>query len=427
VLLDDDNNVIGTTGVVADITDRKQQEFERDRCRRLLDSILQDDRLLNPEVPGDEIPRLAAAMATELLECAFATYWTQDGPALVAGEGGPTTAGTKLSLDEHPEMQQTLQRKQIYRPTKADELSDDRIFVPVTVGGELVGVLDLQCEESELQRDETLRMVAARLSDQLGGALALYQHRQIQLRVHELSERLQQGLVPTLQVRTDAVQAASWYRPGEHRMIVGGDFVDVMVRDDRSLAFVIGDVSGHGPEAAALGATMRGAWAGLAVSGADPRDWVSGLHALVAKVAAPGTFVTALVGVVSASGDRIQLTNAGHPAPLFFDDNGTHTPDGGGTALGLVDEPADPFDLEISPTGNWRLLLYTDGLIEGRCNPDSADRLGAEALAAHALQETALRIPLHPWLDDLANLAVTRNGGPLPDDVAMLGLGSPDV
>jgi len=427
VLRDEGGNVVGTTGVVSDITDRKQQEFERERSRILLDRILQDDRLLNPDAEGEQIPKLATVMATELLECGFATYWTLDGPALIAGDGGPTAAGTKLSLDEHPDLQRTLQRKQIYRPTTADQLSDDRIFVPVIVGGELVGVLDLQCEESELQQDETLRMVAARLSDQLGGALALYQHRQIQLRVHELSERLQEGLVPTLQVRTKSMQAASWYRPGEHRMIVGGDFVDVMVLDDQSLAFVIGDVSGHGPEAAALGATMRGAWAGLAVSGADPRAWISGLHALVAKVATPGTFVTALVGIVSARGDHIRLTNAGHPAPLFIDGDGTHFPDGGGTALGLVDEPADPFDLELAPTGNWRLLLYTDGLVEGRSDPDNAERLGVEALAAHALQDASLQIPLHAWLDDLANFAVTHNGGLLLDDVAMLGLGSPDV
>jgi len=427
VLRDEDGKVVGTTGVVSDITERKHHEFERERSRVLLDRILQDDRLLNPETQGDDIPKLAAQMATELLECAFATYWTLDGPALVAGEGGPTAAGTKLSLDEHIELDQTIRRKQIYRPTRADQLSDDRIFVPVIVGGELVGVLDLQCKESELQRDETLRMVAARLSDQLGGALALHQHRQIQVRVHELSERLQQGLVPSLHVRTKALQAASWYRPGEHRLIVGGDFVDVMARDDGSFAFVIGDVSGHGPEAAALGATLRGAWAGLVVGGADPRDWVRGLHALVAKMATPGTFVTALVGVVSAGGQHIKLTNAGHPAPLFVDAEGTQTLEGGGTALGLVDEPTDPFDVEITPSGKWRLLLYTDGLIEGRCDPDSSERLGADALAAHALQDTTLRIPLHSWLDDLANLAATRHGGPLPDDVAMLGLGSPDV
>ena len=137
--------------------------------------------------------------------------------------------------------------------------------------------------------------------------------------------------------------------------------------------------------------------------------------------------MTALVGIVSAGGEHIQLTNAGHPAPMFVDANGSQTPDGGGTALGLVDEPADPFDLEIAPTGPWRLLLYTDGLIEGRCNPDGPDRLGALAVAAHALQNASLGIPLHTWLDDLANLAVTRNGGPLIDDVAMLGMGTPDV
>jgi len=270
-------------------------------------------------------------------------------------------------------------------------------------------------------------MVAARLSDQLGGALTLYHHRQVQVRVHELSERLQEGLVPSLNLRTDPLQASRWYRPGEHRLIVGGDFVDAMARDDGSIAFVIGDVSGHGPEAAALGATLRGAWAGLVVSGAKPRDWVSGLHTLVRNMADPGTFVTALVGVVEQGGEGIRLTNAGHPAPLFMDANGARSLSGGGTALGLVDEPTEPFELEIKTTGHWRLLLFTDGLVEGRLDVNSSDRLGVDVMAAHALQEATVCLPMKAWLDDLADFAVSRNGGPLPDDVAMLALGSPDV
>ena len=103
-----------------------------------------------------------------------------------------------------------MRHRQIYRPSARDGLSDDRIFVPVIVAGELVGVLDLQCEETELQRDETLRMVAARLSDQVGSALALYQHRQVQRRVQEMSERLQVGLVPRFHLKIDGLEGASW-------------------------------------------------------------------------------------------------------------------------------------------------------------------------------------------------------------------------
>ena len=56
---------------------------------------------------------------------------------------------------------------------------------------------------------------------------------------------------------------------GEGRLGIGGDFVDYVVHDDHGVSFVIGDVSGHGPEAEALGATLRSGWRALAAAGWD--------------------------------------------------------------------------------------------------------------------------------------------------------------
>ena len=56
---------------------------------------------------------------------------------------------------------------------------------------------------------------------------------------------------------------------------LGGDFYDAVELGDGALRIVIGDVSGHGPDEAALGAALRGAWRALVLAGArrPPMCW----------------------------------------------------------------------------------------------------------------------------------------------------------
>ena len=76
-------------------------------------------------------------------------------------------------------------------------------------------------------------------------------------RTDELSETLQAGLLPTLG-RHGGVQVSSRYRPGEERLLLGGDFVDAVATPRGLLGFCIGDVSGRGKVAdVALGAEVE--------------------------------------------------------------------------------------------------------------------------------------------------------------------------
>ena len=57
------------------------------------------------------------------------------------------------------------------------------------------------------------------------------------------------------------------YRPGRRRALLGGDFYDAVQTADGTVHAVIGDVSGHGPDAAALGVCLRIAWRTLVIGG----------------------------------------------------------------------------------------------------------------------------------------------------------------
>ena len=67
------------------------------------------------------------------------------------------------------------------------------------------------------------------------------------------------------------------YRPGERHLELGGDFLDVVDLGDHGLAVICGDVSGHGPDAAALGAMLRVSWEALVLSRTPPAELVCAL------------------------------------------------------------------------------------------------------------------------------------------------------
>jgi serine phosphatase RsbU (regulator of sigma subunit) len=84
--------------------------------------------------------------------------------------------------------------------------------------------------------------------------------------------------------------------------------------------------------------------------------------------------------------------------------------------------PRPAAEVQLGPPGAWSLLLYTDGLIEGAAGPDAApgDRLGVDGLC-QVLQSPLRAEPrdLPGWL---ALQAEAHNGGPVPDDIAVLVL-----
>jgi serine phosphatase RsbU (regulator of sigma subunit) len=107
----------------------------------------------------------------------------------------------------------------------------------------------------------------------------------------------------------------------------------------------------------------------------------------------------------------------GHPPPLLID-GGTVRPVAGNTAMMLGVLPglsSAPNELPLPE--DWAMLVYTDGLIEGRVGDG---RLGVAGLCRLVREHRRTGAPLAELPDWLFSQAEERNGDPLADDVAML-------
>jgi hypothetical protein len=195
-----------------------------------------------------------------------------------------------------------------------------------------------------------------------------------------LSQTVQTALLPTLPDGLDGgpLPVVSAYQPGDERLALGGDFYDVVRRPDGRLGLLVGDVCGHGPVAAAVGAACRIAWRTGMLSGADLVVAV-GLVDLVLRSEREeeGTFATIVSAIYDSRNGDLELLSAGHPPPLLLDlvaGHRTMVVDQG-PLLGVVDR-AEHVVNRMGLHDGQALLLYTDGLIEGRARPGSSTRLG---------------------------------------------------
>ncbi|MEV6976177.1 SpoIIE family protein phosphatase [Kitasatospora sp. NPDC093806] len=245
--------------------------------------------------------------------------------------------------------------------------------------------------------------------------------------------RLQRHLLPTPLLDGAGLSFTRRYRPGRRRALLGGDFYDAVRKDDGTVHVVIGDVCGHGPDEAALGVALRIAWRTLVFAGLTGERLLTTLqHVLEHERRSDEIFATLCMLVIEPAdatapghAEQARLYLAGHPPPLLL--GADHTPlslpaDHAGPALGLLpcDDgqavwPAHRFDL---PPG-WRLLLYTDGLIEGRIGAGSR-RLGQDGLADLIGDHQSAGLTRGRLVDSAIAEVEELNGGALTDDVAVL-------
>lgn len=246
-------------------------------------------------------------------------------------------------------------------------------------------------------------------------------------RAAEENRRLERGLLPTLLVDHPRLGVGARYLPGRRRALLGGDFYDAVQTADGVVHALLGDVSGHGPDEAALGVCLRIAWRTLQLAGAAPDQVVSVLEeVLIHERHDEDAFATVCMVEVDPARGRLGIRLAGHPAPIVLDADGhaavvdgVHRRPPLGVAWGvqapLVEHALAPGD---------SVALYSDGLTEGWAAAGLRKRLGDEALCAVAGSQ-ARRLPgwqRNPGTLIDATIAAVQdaNGGPLADDAAML-------
>ncbi|MFI0942093.1 PP2C family protein-serine/threonine phosphatase [Streptomyces sp. NPDC021020] len=250
------------------------------------------------------------------------------------------------------------------------------------------------------------------------------EHTAAQLRANQQraqeNQRLERGLLPVPMLPPEPrVVPASRYLPGREGALLAGDFLDVVETADGVVHAVIGDVSGHGPDEAAMGVCLRIAWRTLVLGGYRDAGLLALLERiLVAERTDPAMFATVATLRLDPASGHADVTLAGHEAPLLVEKGqATQIAARPGIALGFLPGTEDwhTSRVVLPPAGS--LLLYTDGLTEGHAGSGPA-RLGTEGLI------TVIAAAPDPYgqalLDHLTAATRALDGGRHLDDVAVL-------
>jgi serine phosphatase RsbU (regulator of sigma subunit) len=249
--------------------------------------------------------------------------------------------------------------------------------------------------------------------------------------------RLERGLLPSPLLADSRLSVSARCLAGGQQHLLGGDFYDVVEAADGWVHALIGDVCGRGPAEAALGVCLRVAWRTLVLAGRPADEILATLNQLLEHERQDDTMFATMC-MMSVAPDRSAgwVRMAGHLPPLLVTRGGVlelQTPTSPPLGLGRVEHwPGTQVGLD----GSWSVLLYTDGLIEGRIG-NGSERLGSEGLmdliratlAAEGNGETgtAATPADDVLLDRVIEHVRALNGKDLDDDLAILALGySPD-
>jgi serine phosphatase RsbU (regulator of sigma subunit) len=283
---------------------------------------------------------------------------------------------------------------------------------PLLIEGDVIGVIHVGSFTDREFDDEEKRLLGL-VADRAALAIA---HARLYEREHGIAETLQRSLLPRSLPRVPGARVAARYLPARAEARVGGDWYDVVPLNGGGVGLTIGDVSGHGVEAASLMGSLRDGLRAAALEGEDVASATERVDRLLQSQRGGGDAIaTALFAVLGADGAHLDFTSAGHPPPLVLRPDGTaeFLPGGLSTPLGVLANgrrPTAGADLEPGSL----LVLYTDGLVERR---DASIDAGMRRLA-----DAARRADRDPErFCDAVLSAMLGSEGPA-DDVALLAV-----
>jgi PAS domain-containing protein len=230
---------------------------------------------------------------------------------------------------------------------------------------------------------------------------------------NRLALQLQQAIMPPAPAPIDAagLRVAVRYRPAEKEHLVGGDWYDAVVLPTKQVLLAVGDVAGHGIEAATGMVVLRNALRGLATTGAGPAELLGWLNTVAHHLTEQVT-ATAVCGLYDPETGVLRWARAGHPPPLLIRDGEARSlPLPRGILLGAIAEAAYEEQRLTLASGD-RLLMYTDGLVERR--GVSVERSLAQLLASAGG-------PL-PDLDEQLDHLLAQSRSDTDDDTCLIGI-----
>lgn len=293
------------------------------------------------------------------------------------------------------------------------------IQVPMApAGGQPVGVLSLVHAESERVFAPADLALAEELGRRAGTAI---QNARLHAERSHIAATLQSSLLPDELPHIPGFRLASDYRPAGKENWVGGDFYDVF-RVAGGFMAIVGDVAGHGAEAAALTAQARHTLRAIGEASGDPVAAVAHLNRLLVPRAEPAlcTVCAVLVRVADDGVATAEIVCAGHPLPCLVRGGQVDAVGAYGPLLGAWESAFST--TEVALRSDDVLVIYTDGVLERRDGPDrfGEPRLHATLAGATGADDAVARVEAalagfgggEPS-DDTAVLAIQCGGGPV--------------
>jgi PAS domain S-box-containing protein len=297
--------------------------------------------------------------------------------------------------------------------------------VPLRARGVVLGLLIVARSDEREAFDTDDITLAMELCDRAGVSL---DNARLYNRERAGALMLQRSLLPQNVPEPPGVRLAYRYVPGSSGAEVGGDWFDVIPLAGGRVAFVVGDVLGHGLHAAVTMGRLRTAVRTLAGLDLPPDELLRRVNDLADDFVQSSDdpyVATCVYAVYDPSTRRCSMAKAGHPPPLLI----TEGADGSwqadtlelpsGAPLGVGGVPFESYELEVAEGSV--LALYTDGLIESRGEDisEGIDRLCAK-LSHGAARDSEAVASLEDVCEGVIADLKSRIEAEPNDDVALL-------
>ncbi|WP_212913210.1 SpoIIE family protein phosphatase [Streptomyces sp. TS71-3] len=262
-------------------------------------------------------------------------------------------------------------------PARATMIRDtgmhSAMFVPLKARGAILGVAVFIRAENPVPFTRDDLLLAEELATR--AALSLDNARQYS-RERNAALALQRDLLPRRLSGGPGLEVASRYLPTDKHEGVGGDWYDVIPLSRGRVALVVGDVVGHGINAAAAMGRLRTAVHTLAAMDLPPNRLLAQLDRVALNLSEeaddrnpsgiPSLAATCAYAMYDPATRICTLARAGHPPPALVSPEGDvvfpEVPTGGPVGWGLATYES----AEIELAEGSKIALFTDGLIESR-------------------------------------------------------------